>query len=100
MTDPTTPNPADFGFFPADFGADEIRCTPDGDGYHWTAYNKEDGGQISWNTDREGNYREFSPSGRFGPKVHMSDRNIKEGSGPPNVWVEEEQDFADPDSTE
>ncbi|MFJ7332544.1 hypothetical protein ACIQUU_04695 [Streptomyces sp. NPDC101116] len=79
------PDPADFGYDPADFGADEIRVTADGDGYHWTAYS-EGGGQISWNTDKEGNYREASPTGRYGPKVHLSDRNAK-GEDGTSVWA-------------
>jgi hypothetical protein len=79
------PDAHEFGFDPADFGADEIRAVRNGDGYHWTAYSKG-GGQISWNTDLEGKYREFSPDPRYGLVVHMSDRNIK-GPGS-NVWAD------------
>ncbi|MCX4856637.1 hypothetical protein [Streptomyces canus] len=90
MSDYNGPDPADFGYDPADFGADEIRAVPNGDGYHWTAYSKatddgEGGGQISWNTDLEGNYRDDSPDPHYGPTVHMSDRNVK-GSGKTQVW--------------
>jgi hypothetical protein len=90
------PDPADFGYSPEEFGADEIRGVPDGDGYHWTAFRRGEG-QISWNTDRSGNYREFSPTGRFGPKIHLSDRNVKENDSNlkkevTHVWVEEPED--------
>ncbi|MCH0542847.1 hypothetical protein I3F58_25460 [Streptomyces sp. MUM 203J] len=84
MSDYKGPDPAAFGNNPADFGADEIRAVPNGDGYHWTAYSK-DGGQTSWNTDLEGNYRDDSPDPYYGPIVPLSDRNAK-GSGKRQVW--------------
>lgn len=91
MNDGTLPNPADFGYDPADFGADEIRVVRLGaSGYHWTAYSRT-GGQISWNTDLEGNYIDHSPDPRYGPEVHMSDRNVK-GPGVTNVWHRGEEE--------
>jgi hypothetical protein len=69
MADPT----------PADFGADHItsESTPDG-GTHSTAYS-DTGGQVSWNTDKQGNYQDGS--------VHMSDRNDgPDNTDNPSVW--------------
>ncbi|WP_149180944.1 hypothetical protein [Streptomyces sp. TRM49041] len=84
MSDPDIPTPEEFGYDPADFGADKIKVTPIGhNAYHWTAYSNS-GGQISWNTDHAGNYIDYSPDPRYGPEVHMSDRNIK-GRGK-TVW--------------
>jgi hypothetical protein len=88
MGDSEAPDPEKFGYDPADFGADKIKGTPLGnEGYHWTAYCKS-GGQISWNTDREGNYIDYSPDPRYGPEIHMSDRNVKDGSKGISVWHE------------
>ena len=85
MNDRPIPNPEDFGYDPEDFGADKIGVALLGNaGYHWTAYSRT-GGQISWNTDLDGNYIEYSPDPRYGPQVHMSDRNIK-GGGATTVW--------------